>query len=235
MRRFHRDTLEVLNPDRRDPEHIGIGQDLVKILWILLHQRHQMGPFRSREIIFESTYPAEQVNPVVCPFIDDPEENHLHDIGKNIVSVVLACNSYAITDLGVMTPAERIVAAAKETDTQLIGLSGLITPSLDEMIHTVEALAAAGICVPVCVGGATTSKLHTALKIAPRYKGPVIWTKDASQMVLVAAKVLNPATREAFIRETNEEYARLRSEAAKSSTSLRSLEKARENRLRLFD
>ena len=159
----------------------------------------------------------------------------VHDIGKNIVSVVLACNSYAITDLGVMTPADRIVAAAKEIDAQLIGLSGLITPSLDEMIHTVEALDNAGISVPVCVGGATTSKLHTALKIAPRYKGPVVWTKDASQMVLVAAKLLNPALREDFVRETNDEYARLRAEATKPRTPLRSLNEARDNRLQLFD
>ena len=159
----------------------------------------------------------------------------VHDIGKNIVSVVLACNSYAITDLGVMTPAETIVQAAQQTHAQLIGLSGLITPSLDEMINTVEALAKAGIDVPVCVGGATTSKLHTALKIAPRYNGPVLWTKDASQMVLVAAKVLNPATRDAFVSETEAEYAQLREQAGSEQPQLRSLTEARENRLKLFD
>ncbi len=159
----------------------------------------------------------------------------VHDIGKNIVSVVLACNNYSITDLGVMTPSERIVAAAKETRAELIGLSGLITPSLDEMIHTVKALKAAGVSVPVCVGGATTSKLHTALKIAPHYDGPVLWTKDASQMVLVAAKLLNPATRSDFVAETNAEYARLREQEAQRNHNLRSLAEARENRLRLFD
>ena len=159
----------------------------------------------------------------------------VHDIGKNIVGVVLACNNFAITDLGVMTPAERIVSAAQSTGAELIGLSGLITPSLDEMVTTVKALAAAGIDVPVCVGGATTSRLHTALKIAPHYGGPVVWTKDASQMVLVAARLLNPQTREAFVRETYEEYRRLREAAEGDVKPLRSLSDARENRLRLFD
>ncbi|MBP3228036.1 MAG: methionine synthase [Bacteroidaceae bacterium] len=159
----------------------------------------------------------------------------VHDIGKNIVSVVLACNNYAITDLGVMTPAERIVEETRRSGAQLIGLSGLITPSLDEMVHTVEALRAAGISVPVCVGGATTSPLHTALKIAPRYDGPVLWTKDASQMVLVAAKVLNPATRDAFVRETYAEYDRLRRSEEQRQVNLRPIGEARENRLRLFD
>lgn len=159
----------------------------------------------------------------------------VHDIGKNIVSVVLACNNYAITDLGVMTPAEHIVKAAQKTQAQIIGLSGLITPSLDEMRHTIDVLAAAGISIPVCVGGATTSKLHTALKLAPFYKGPVIWTKDASQMVLVAAKLLNPSTSASFVSEIEEEYECLRKEAEKKKANLVSLEEARKNRLRLFD
>lgn len=159
----------------------------------------------------------------------------VHDIGKNIVSVVLACNSYDITDLGVMVPAERIVEAAIDTHAELIGLSGLITPSLDEMVNTVKALDAAGVSVPVCVGGATTSKMHTALKIAPCYKGPVLWTKDASQMVLVAAKVLNPTTRTAYLNEINAEYAQLREIAARPREPLAPIDEARANRLRLFD
>ena len=105
----------------------------------------------------------------------------VHDIGKNIVSVVMACNNYDIVDLGVMVPAGQIVKKAKEERVDLIGLSGLITPSLDEMVNVAKELAAAGIDVPLMIGGATTSKLHVALKIAPVYGGPVVWVKDASQ------------------------------------------------------
>ena len=116
----------------------------------------------------------------------------VHDIGKNIVAVVMACNGYEIVDLGVMVPAEDIVAKALELHPDLIGLSGLITPSLEEMVHVVTELKRAGVSVPVMIGGATTSRLHTALKIAPAYDGPVIWVKDASQNALVAARFLNP-------------------------------------------
>ena len=120
----------------------------------------------------------------------------VHDIGKNIVSVVMACNGYDIIDLGVMVPAEEIVKKTLELKPDIIGLSGLITPSLDEMIKVVRLLKESNISVPVMIGGATTSPLHTALKIAPQYDGSVIWVKDASQNAPLAAKFINPVTRE---------------------------------------
>ena len=120
----------------------------------------------------------------------------VHDIGKNIVSVVMACNGYEIIDLGVMVPAEEIVRKTLELKPDIIGLSGLITPSLDEMIKVVKLLKESHVSVPVMIGGATTSPLHTALKIAPQYDGSVIWVKDASQNAPLAAKFINPVTRE---------------------------------------
>ncbi|MDR1456385.1 MAG: methionine synthase [Tannerella sp.] len=138
----------------------------------------------------------------------------VHDIGKNIVSIVLKCNNYEVVDLGVMVPAERILEAVLREKPDLLCLSGLITPSLEEMIHVADTMQQAGQCVPILVGGATTSKLHTALKIAPHYDHPVIHVTDASQNPLVAARLLNPATREAYICELNGEYERLRHTAA---------------------
>ena len=114
----------------------------------------------------------------------------VHDIGKNIVSVVMACNGYEVIDMGVMVPAEQIVRKAKEEQVDMIGLSGLITPSLEEMVNVAEELKRAGLQIPIMIGGATTSELHVALKIAPVYGGPVVWMKDASQNALIAAKLL---------------------------------------------
>lgn len=159
----------------------------------------------------------------------------VHDIGKNIVSVVLSCNNYDITDLGVMCPSENIVEAALQKKVDFIGLSGLITPSLDEMVHTVSALKEAGLNIPVLIGGATTSRLHTALKIAPAYDGPVIWVKDASQMVLVAARLMDKKTRVAFIEEIKAEQHRMREAyKEKEQVQVRSLGEARKNKLKLF-
>lgn len=159
----------------------------------------------------------------------------VHDIGKNIVSVVLSCNNYDITDLGVMCPSESIVEAALQKKVDFIGLSGLITPSLDEMVHTVSALKEAGLNIPVLIGGATTSRLHTALKIAPAYDGPVIWVKDVSQMVLVAARLMDKKTRVAFIEEIKAEQHRMRKAyKEKEQVQVRSLDEARKNKLKLF-
>lgn len=158
----------------------------------------------------------------------------VHDIGKNIVSVVLSCNNYEIVDLGVMCPSETIVERALEVHPDFIGLSGLITPSLDEMIQTVEALRKAGVSAPVVLGGATTSKLHTALKIAPAYGGPVFWVKDASQMVIVASKLTNKTQRLQFIEENEEEQCRLRNDYVSSKNEVRQLDEARANKLNLF-
>lgn len=115
----------------------------------------------------------------------------VHDIGKNIVGVVMACNNYEVIDLGVMVPADQIIKKAKEENVDLIGLSGLITPSLQEMVNSVVAFKEAGLNIPVMIGGATTSQLHVALKIAPLYDAPVVWVKDASVNPSIAAALLN--------------------------------------------
>ncbi|MCD8317617.1 MAG: methionine synthase [Paraprevotella sp.] len=158
----------------------------------------------------------------------------VHDIGKNIVAVVMACNNYEIVDLGVMTPAEEIVAKAKELHPDLIGLSGLITPSLEEMVHVVTELKRAGLSIPVMIGGATTSRLHTALKIAPVYDGPVIWMKDASQNALTAARFLNPETRDEAVEQLKEEQQQLRERSVTQRVETVALEEARKNKLNLF-
>ena len=159
----------------------------------------------------------------------------VHDIGKNIVSVVMACNNYEIIDLGVMVPAETIVETAIREKVDIVGLSGLITPSLEEMVHVVTELQRAGVDVPVMIGGATTSKLHTALKIAPVYHAPVVYMKDASQNALVAAKLLNPEQRPAFVEALNKEYQALRDKNKQKVVKTVSLEEAKKNKLNLWD
>ena len=158
----------------------------------------------------------------------------VHDIGKNIVSVVMACNGYEIVDLGVMVPAEEIVARAIAERVDLIGLSGLITPSLDEMVHVASELERAGLDIPLLIGGATTSKMHTALKIAPVYHAPVVHLKDASQNAGKAAQLLNPAQKAKLVEELNEEYRALRAQSEASRRETVSLEEARGNKLELF-
>ena len=159
----------------------------------------------------------------------------VHDIGKNIVSVVMACNNYEIIDLGVMVPAETIVQKAVEEKVDIVGLSGLITPSLDEMVHVAKMMEHAGLQIPVMVGGATTSPLHTALKIASVYNAPVVHLKDASQNALVAAKLLNPEQKEEYIRILQEEQASLRHANEERQVKLVSFEEASANGLKLFD
>ena len=159
----------------------------------------------------------------------------VHDIGKNIVSVVMACNNYEIVDLGVMVPAETIIQKAMEEKVDIVGLSGLITPSLDEMVHVATMMERAGLQIPIMVGGATTSPLHTALKIVPVYNGPVIHLKDASQNALVAAKLLNPEQKEEFIRTLQEEQASLRHANEERKVKLVSFEEASANGLNLFE
>ena len=158
----------------------------------------------------------------------------VHDIGKNIVSVVLACNGFEVIDLGVMVPEGVLLEKALECKPDIIGLSGLITPSLTEMIKVTRTLDAAGVRVPVMVGGATTSPLHTALKIAPAYNGPVIWTKDASQAALQAARFMNPALSGEALAELQRQQEQLRAEASAPQEQL-TIEQARKNKLNLFD
>ena len=138
----------------------------------------------------------------------------VHDIGKNIVGVVLACNNYDVVDIGVMVPADKILAAAREHDADIIGLSGLITPSLDEMVHVAKEMERLKFDIPLLIGGATTSKVHTAVKIAPHYSHPVIHVNDASRSVPVASSLLSKDQRQELIDRTNEEYDRLRKQHA---------------------
>lgn len=159
----------------------------------------------------------------------------VHDIGKNIVSVVMACNNYDIIDLGVMVSAETIVRRAIEEQADIVGLSGLITPSLEEMVHVAVEMRRAGLDIPIMIGGATTSALHTALKIAPVYGGPVVHLKDASQNALVAARLLNPEQREDYRRALNEEYERLQQGDADRQVKLVTMEEAQKKRLKLFE
>ncbi len=158
----------------------------------------------------------------------------VHDIGKNIVCVVMSCNNYEIIDLGVMVPAEQIVKKAIEEKVDAIGLSGLITPSLEEMVHTAKEMQKAGLRIPIMVGGATTSELHVALKIAPVYDGPVIWVKDASLNAGICARFLNETECPKFIAELTERYERLRKEYHEEQAKIASLNEARQNKLQLF-
>ena len=158
----------------------------------------------------------------------------VHDIGKNIVAVVMACNNYEVIDLGVMVPAEQIVKKAVTEKADMIGLSGLITPSLEEMVNVATEMERAGLSLPIMVGGATTSEMHVALKIAPIYSGIVVWVKDAAQNPIIAQRLMNPEEKARFAKELDEKYARLRDEYAAHQKKLSSLETARSNRLDLF-
>lgn len=152
----------------------------------------------------------------------------VHDIGKNIVSVVMACNGYDVLDMGVMVPADQIVKKAQEEKVDMIGLSGLITPSLEEMVNVAEALKKAGLDIPIMIGGATTSELHVALKIAPVYGGPVVWMKDASQNAIVASQLMTD--KHQVEQELDEKYHHLRQEYEEEQTQIVSLEEARKNK-----
>lgn len=156
----------------------------------------------------------------------------VHDIGKNIVGVVMACNNYEVIDMGVMVPAGQIVRKAIEEHVDMIGLSGLITPSLEEMVNVAKELRKAGVDIPIMIGGATTSKLHVALKIAPVYGGSVVWMKDASQNALVAARLMSEGRQ--MSEELADEYARMRSDYQQEQQQLLSMDEARKNKLKLF-
>jgi len=159
----------------------------------------------------------------------------VHDIGKNIVGVVLRCNNYRVVDLGVMVPVARILETARAERADVIGLSGLITPSLDEMVHVAREMEREGFTAPLLIGGATTSKAHTAVRIAPAYSGPVIHVLDASRSVGVTAALLAGERREAFVRGVRDEYAAIRTahEGRDAAGRLLPLEEARRRRLRL--
>lgn len=159
----------------------------------------------------------------------------VHDIGKNIVGLVLSCNNYEVIDLGVMVPADEIVRQAKEQEVDIIGLSGLITPSLEEMVNVARELQSQGLDIPLMIGGATTSELHTALKISPVYHAPIVWMKDASQNVLAAGRLISDSGRESLIQELNEKNSQLKKEyeEAQEKSGPLSIEEARKRRFKI--
>ncbi len=156
----------------------------------------------------------------------------VHDIGKNIVGVVLACNNYEVIDLGVMVPAEKILEAARSKSVDVIGLSGLITPSLDEMVHMAQEMDRLGFDLPLLIGGATTSRAHTAVKIAPHYHGPTVHVLDASRAVGVVGSLISDELKAGFVKKNNDDLKRLREEYANRTADKRliSIEEARRRR-----
>jgi 5-methyltetrahydrofolate--homocysteine methyltransferase len=156
----------------------------------------------------------------------------VHDIGKNIVGVVLACNNYEIIDLGVMVSCDKILEEAKKHQVDIIGLSGLITPSLDEMVHVAKEMERLGFKIPLLIGGATTSKVHTAVKIAQNYSGPVVHVNDASKSVPVASSLISKELRESFLSDLLKDYDRVREQNknAQSQNKMITLEEARKNK-----
>ncbi|OQW34008.1 MAG: methionine synthase [Nitrospira sp. SG-bin1] len=156
----------------------------------------------------------------------------VHDIGKNIVGVVLGCNNYEVVDLGVMVPCEKILAAARESKANIIGLSGLITPSLDEMVHVAKEMMREGFDVPLLIGGATTSKAHTAIKIAPSYEPGVVHVLDASRAVGVVGSLVSQTQKQGFVKQVRDDYERMRqSHQDRGAKPLLSITQARANRL----
>ena len=159
----------------------------------------------------------------------------VHDIGKNIVGVVLACNNFEVIDLGVMVPAQRIIEEAKKQNVDIIGLSGLITPSLDEMVHFAKEMEREGFTIPLLVGGATTSRIHAAVKVAPNYSGAAVHVLDASRSVTVCSNLMNRDTRDNYIQTIKDEYEKAREAHLNKRSDKRfvSIEDARSQKLEL--
>lgn len=164
-------------------------------------------------------------------FVIATVKGDVHDIGKNIVAVVLQCNGYEVIDLGVMVPCEKILATAKEVKADIIGCSGLITPSLDHMVHIAKEMQRQGFTIPLIIGGATTSRLHTAVKIAPHYDHPAVYVKDASRVIGAVNSLLSPNKREEFVTKLKDEYQAVREHYANRSndTTLETIAAARQN------
>src|SRR5690606_2251593 len=162
----------------------------------------------------------------------------VHDIGKNIVSVVLQCNNFEVVNMGVMVPCSEILAKAKEENADIVGLSGLITPSLEEMAYVAKEMQRdeyfRGLKLPLLIGGATTSRAHTAVKIAPNYEGPVVYVPDASRSVSVAQSLLTPEQRDQYVAEIAADYDRIREQHAnRKAVPMLTLEQARANKMKL--
>jgi len=183
-----------------------------------------------------SSPPSGELEGALRPkFLIATVKGDVHDIGKNIVSVILACNNFEVIDLGVMVPTEKIVQTAISEQVDLIGLSGLITPSLEEMCNVAIELEKAGAKIPLLIGGATTSKIHTAVKIAPNYSAPVVYAKDASANIIVATQLLNSKTREDFVSEIEKEYTEIRiAQEQKQAGAILSFEEAQKRKPQLY-
>src|SRR5690606_17912105 len=154
----------------------------------------------------------------------------VHDIGKNIVAVVLQCNNYEVINLGVMVPAQKILQVARDENVDAIGLSGLITPSLEEMAHVASEMEREGFTLPLLIGGATTSRVHTAVKIAPRYSGPVVYVPDASRSVGVCTNLFSAETRDQYVETVRADYEKIRQQhASKKQQPMVTLAEARAN------
>ena len=178
-----------------------------------------------------STGGVQKVGKIVIATV----KGDVHDIGKNIVAVILACNNFEIIDLGVMVPSEKIIETAIKEQADIICLSGLITPSLEEMCHVAAEMQRHHMHIPLLIGGATTSKMHTAVKMAPNYEGLVAYMKDASQSTYAASQLLNPKTRDEFISKIKQEQEKLRQENKEKQEKLMSIEEAKKNKLNLFE
>ena len=159
----------------------------------------------------------------------------VHDIGKNIVNVVLGCNNYEVIDLGVMVPCEKILQVARDENVDIIGLSGLITPSLEEMVHVAEEMERTGMTQPLLIGGATTSKIHTAVKVSPNYSNPVVYVKDASKSIQVISNLLSNERKNIYSAQIHNEYKELRDNYAGKAIQVKylTLEEARANKLKI--
>ncbi|HYF68348.1 MAG TPA: methionine synthase [Ohtaekwangia sp.] len=179
--------------------------------------------------------PADHVEKKQPKILMATVKGDVHDIGKNIVGVVLACNNYNVIDLGVMVPAEKIIEAARREQVDVVGLSGLITPSLDEMVYVAKEMQRQKMDLPLMIGGATTSRIHTAVKIDPAYSGPVVYVLDASRSVPVASELINPETRTAFQQKIKAEYVKLRAdhESRKETKHYITLSDARANKTKI--
>ncbi|XP_070847286.1 methionine synthase [Chaetodon trifascialis] len=190
---------------------------------------------KEREEMMASSESTEEMDPFQGTIVLATVKGDVHDIGKNIVGVVLGCNNFRVIDLGVMVPCDKILREAISKKADIIGLSGLITPSLDEMIYVAKEMERLGITIPLLIGGATTSKTHTAVKIAPRYSCPVIHVLDASRSVVVCSQLLDEAVREEYFEDLREEYEDIRQEHYDSLKDRRylSLSQAREKALHI--
>ncbi|MDR0712865.1 MAG: methionine synthase [Bacteroidales bacterium] len=200
---------------------------VIKSARAMRHAVNYLQPFVEKEKTFGDD--AKPAGKILLATV----KGDVHDIGKNIVGVVLSCNNYEIIDLGVMTPCEKIIAAVREQRPDIVALSGLITPSLDEMRHVAVEMERAGLTQPLMIGGATTSKIHTAIYLTPAYSQPVVHVKDASRSVAVANALLSHDA--GFIGQLREEYRRLRENYEQSASSMQklSLSQARRRRLQI--